>query len=146
MADRPKVNHLRRLFAEEGTKPWCSRGGDDVLANARGRAAADAVYSVFKKTSYKPGWRCWIVAYADRVGVFLEQWVTDVHYGERIPVRSSFAIAFETAEQVRDPRSMLRLLRSNIHSFELHEADEWFKYEGVCVVDPHKKHAGCDGV
>lgn len=36
-----------------------------------------------------------------------------------------------------DIELLMELVKSMIHDFERHETDEWLKYRGECVTDPH---------
>lgn len=38
-----------------------------------------------------------------------------------------------------DQRTILEILRISIHDGERHEADEFFRFDGVAIFDPHKE-------
>ena len=93
------------------------------------------VASVLERIAYKPGWKfhvepcdsvpgwMWLVAHSteaeSRGDGEREQWRTYVIAGHRtIP-------------------EVLASVRKAIQTWELHEADEWFRFDGKRVHDPH---------
>lgn len=43
-------------------------------------------------------------------------------------------------EKLKTPKDVLTLIRSLILEFELHEMDEWIRYKGEKVYNPHNKN------
>ena len=54
---------------------------------------------------------------------------------ELIELRAVYAIPMFSPG---DETTFLRWIRGMIHSMEKHESDEWFRYKGELVNDPHK--------
>ena len=105
------------------------------------------VRKTLDRVEYKPGAKFVISEMSNfftrNAVVTLSFRVRDVHDGGRkIDVISNMQIPEQQLALCKSEGELvelfLELLRKHIHSFEIHEADEWLKFRGEQVFDPHK--------
>jgi hypothetical protein len=94
--------------------------------------------------TYKPGWKITISRPIDRgihnywepITLHAKYPTIDVNTGETIMLQLLRSIDVDSAERYPEEQ-LVDLIGFFIKSFEMHEFDEWFKIDGVCVRDPH---------
>jgi hypothetical protein len=100
---------------------------------------AERVGRVLAGVTYKPGWSFAATAY-DGGALYIEAFHTETDsrngtelpaFARRIPLRWPIYTA-STDEGV------LAWVRHCIHEWEVHEADEWLRFDGNHVHDPHE--------
>lgn len=84
-----------------------------------------------KKISYKPEWTFEV---NKNGAIMASSFVLDVD--DRTSQAETFIIV-ETSDD--DAKEIISKLRSAILFIEHHEMDEWFRIDGIPVVDPHPK-------
>ena len=95
--------------------------------------------SVMAQVTYKPGWR---IEYAQQSSVHLTikllapPWPDTMQMGGIVELEffNTFNVAL-----MRNRGKLLKAIRRLCHQAECHEADEWLKYQGVMVHNPHVK-------
>lgn len=58
------------------------------------------------------------------------------HPNSVIPLASSECIPVSVLEDMSE-RSVVEMIRRRIQATEMHEVDEWLKFDGKCVREPH---------
>lgn len=101
------------------------------------------IQAILDRMTYKPGWKITISRPTDSIHNFWEPITlyaryptTDVLTGETIMLSFVRSIDVDSAEKYPEDK-LINLIAYFIKSFEMHEFDEWFKIDGVCVHEPH---------
>lgn len=108
----------------------------------------DAAQSLIDRITYKPEWKLRLTAEAKSVN---RPWQINVHLDYKVAnLDGSYETVDLTTCTTFTERSLIEVLVSGdfvryiamnlIRRAELHEIDEWFKLDGVCVTDPHPEH------
>lgn len=87
--------------------------------------------------TYKPGWEFTVDSKGETIYVLASWPATDVESGEETKLHNSFGINAMQMEQMKDDDVVKHCITQLIRSSELHEMDEWFRYKGEHVRDPH---------
>jgi hypothetical protein len=67
----------------------------------------------------------------------ISAYVLDVTTQKEIIVKGHSSFAFEPITKSSDKEIVEGIIFVALKSFEAHEFNEWYKYKGVCVIDPH---------
>lgn len=108
------------------------------------------VQGVIDKISYKPEWtfRCGLSPVSDDIEVRMTFNAKD-STGKRIgydPVILSIRISYEIILRAKNAEEYVKeTIFHSIRTMEMHEIDEWLKYNGVHVNDPHPERKIIDG-
>lgn len=93
------------------------------------------IANVIQRIKYKRAKFDWNINFRDEcVNLHITLPVLDVYTGESTTVTMSNVIA---SCDVRSEEALLRLIRANILTLEVHEIDEWFALDGIQVNNPH---------
>jgi hypothetical protein len=104
---------------------------------------------ILKNVSYKPGWTITVAPF--RIGMngpffyascnLMVMWTAkDVERpGEDVSLCLVKPVHGFQIERLSDEEIVDQYVRSLIREAELHELDEWLKYNNVCVHEPHPK-------
>ena len=93
--------------------------------------------SIMEGVTYKPGWRIGYTQSSDvhlLVTLFAPPWADTVNKGNMIELQ--FSDTFNVAKMGHRGK-LLKAVRRLCHYAECHEADEWLRYDGTMVHDPH---------
>lgn len=91
------------------------------------------------KYSYKPGSEFKLITpdeYFKDIVIALVMSVQDVNTLNSIQIKNSRRISIEELYQM-DSFRVLDILRDLVVDLEQHERHEWFRYQGICVTNPH---------
>lgn len=105
----------------------------------------ERVRSLLKKVTYKPGWEItadWDGYPYGRIDPFTILLKVacpqpDTVTGEMTTIHHQMAASVFTIEHMKDGDILSYLVARSIHQMEMHEMDEWFKFDGIHVKDPH---------
>lgn len=102
------------------------------------------IQDILDRMTYKPGWKitisrpedCGVQNYWEPITLHARYPTIDITTGKPITLSLVRSIPLESAETVPED-ALIDLIGYIIKNFEMHEFDEWFKIDGVCVRDPH---------
>lgn len=110
----------------------------------------ERVRNLLKKVTYKPGWRFDARTepvlnydphyFYQEVQVFVSCLVPDTETGKdtKLVVHRRFSNC--TLRDMKDSQIISYCISSLIREAEMHEMDEWFKFDGSHVVEPHPEN------
>jgi len=103
-----------------------------------------AASAIVSEISYKPGWEIWSDAYGDHLLVKVRARVQDSRAAEirEIVLTQDLAIDARLLAVLDEP-ALVDHVFGRLLEIERHEAQEWYRYRGVLVNDPH---GPCPGV
>lgn len=99
------------------------------------RLGTNEIFETVRSISYKPNWK--IKAKVEYDAVFIGIEIIDVMDRDTlkpIQIFSKFLIPFHFLESSDD---LIKFIRYKIRDVEEHEADEWFKVNGIRIKDGH---------
>jgi hypothetical protein len=88
------------------------------------------------KYSYKPGWKIDLML---PHGLMVAATVPDSYHPEKtVPIRGGFPFEWINPDPASlNEASVRHLVKRALQRVEEHEFDEWFRYDGKLVHDPH---------
>lgn len=97
------------------------------------------IEQVIKRITYKPNATLKVMSIGTRsVEIQLRQSVPDTyHPGRQTDVFSTVTCRPEMFTDVHDLLAFIRV--AMLHAMEIHESDEWFRFDGELVFDPHSE-------
>jgi hypothetical protein len=95
--------------------------------------------NLVSRITYKPGWTFSLTWFGDeRCWLQIATHVVDVESGlPGMPLTFTEPIDLSIMETLNDETIVRGVLGNALQKFEAHEFDEWFKFKGRCVRDPH---------
>ena len=115
----------------------------------------ERVKRLLKKVTYKPGWKLdcsWEKSKRqtyprtsdwDRIFIMVQVRVPDAIDPQRMTtVHSHYSMVAIDLERFNDGQIVDYFIRLAIQHMEEHEFCEWFKFDGICVKDPHPEQKG----
>lgn len=102
----------------------------------------DRINKILSRIKYKPGFKIKAMqAYYDIEIRFYQYGIPNALKPEEEssqPLISTMIITEECIDRVKNLESLIiERVRHQIITMELHEVDEWFKFDDVCVNNPH---------
>lgn len=113
------------------------------------------VKALLDKVTYKPGWtldcsrepskyqtypRSWDW---DRIFIMVQVKVPDaIDPHKMTTIHSHYSLFSIDLERLDDRQIVDYFIRRAIQQMEEHELCEWFKFDGICVKDPHPEQKG----
>jgi hypothetical protein len=94
---------------------------------------------ILREVSYKPSWKFYVERHEFDNLVLWSEWpVPDTDRPEvQIILRHAFSISAWSMESMTDNQIVDYIITQSIRQAEMHEMDEWFRYKGDHVRDPH---------
>lgn len=93
------------------------------------------------RIKYKPNYRVNIMVLpgSDSYGISINAPVIDTYSGKSVNVRTVGKLGSKEELNRLSDMELLKLVRAELHKWEIHEADEWLTLDGDRPFDPHKK-------
>lgn len=99
------------------------------------------VLDVLRAVTYKPGWsinaRFDDMRFERVVSLMISRSATDATSGRPIQLGGGWPVPLPLSALTRE--HLLEEIYCALRDVEMHEIDEWFKINGVCVTAPHPK-------
>ncbi len=105
----------------------------------------DEAVAVVESISYKPNWKIMATHNVDQFAVVMcvmHKAEDTYHPGVEIPVVLTKTLHNLSLERSHGEDFLLEEVHRMIREVELHELDEWFKYKGQRIYDPHNTRNG----
>lgn len=97
--------------------------------------ATEAI-EVIGRIEYKPNFQLRVGnLISGDLSLVISMWVLHRDTGQHSPVMAEHLIEPEAFDEMR----LVHFVHHQLRAMELHECDEFFKYRGVRIFDPHKK-------
>lgn len=97
------------------------------------------IVSIVEKVTYKPGWKISIHRpdYGNMIEIVFRTHPVPDAAGKRQGDGPILARLHFPPESIKEPNHLLKLIQDRVKSLELHEVDEWLKFENKWLKDPH---------
>jgi hypothetical protein len=108
-----------------------------------GLSAVGRLVSLLERITYKPGWRFEVsssygsTGSPDAISLYAYHRQPDANRsGEMVQLVCPTSWTEDELSDLTDAQLVDRIRRLIIEA-EMHEVEEWLKFDGICVVDPH---------